>query len=41
MSRIVAALVAAICMVTVSSIATPADAARPVAERKGVNDYCC
>lgn len=40
MSRIVAALVAAVCTLTLSTIASPADAARPTSTR-GTSGLCC
>ena len=39
MSRFVAAFVAAVCTLTLSTMASPADAAKPTAERVG--GWCC
>jgi hypothetical protein len=40
MSRIIAALVAVVCTLTLSAVAAPADAARPGVNRTG-NGLCC
>ena len=40
MSRFVAALVAAVCTLTLSTMASPADAAKPVSMKTG-NGLCC
>ncbi len=40
MSRFVAALVAAVCTLTLSTMASPADAAKPVSTKTG-NGQCC
>ncbi len=41
MSRFVAAFVAAVCTLTLSTLASPADAAKPVVSMKTGNSGCC